>query len=388
MNKPLLTHEVGSLAKPVWRIKALKDQLLTEDDIKYAEKWCDKLELKTEKEELLALLSKKSGFNKEEKDRIVYFSSVLATRLIEHAGVDLVCDGEQYRVEMYEYAIRRMKGFDFYGHVRSFDNKYYRKAACKCCPNIKEFYHVDEYKTIASFAKKPLKVPITGAYTLMDWSFDEHYLKGIEIGSENFLEKRKEARKNFLTDLAKKIIYPNMKALADAGFLYVQIDEPAATTKQDEIVPFIQSIIDSVDNELAKKLFLSIHICFSDYSLLFPQIEKLSGIIKEIHLEYANQDTRELGRTAKQRTSYGILKDLAKNNFIVGLGVNDVHTNFIESPELIRDRILYAVEQVGSPEKIFVSPDCGLRTRTWEIAFQKLANMVEGRNLAAKELGI
>ena len=54
---------------------------------------------------------------------------------------------------------------------------------------------------------------------------------------------------------------------------------------------------------------------------------------------------------------------------ILGLGVLDIHTDFVESPELVRDRILYAVEVFGDPARIHVCPDCGLRTRSWDVAY-------------------
>jgi 5-methyltetrahydropteroyltriglutamate--homocysteine methyltransferase len=69
----------------------------------------------------------------------------------------------------------------------------------------------------------------------------------------------------------------------------------------------------------------------------------------------------------------------------IGLGVIDIHTDFIEPPELVRDRILYAARVLG-PERVEVNPDCGLRTRTWEVSLEKLKNMVEGARLAEKEL--
>jgi 5-methyltetrahydropteroyltriglutamate--homocysteine methyltransferase len=69
----------------------------------------------------------------------------------------------------------------------------------------------------------------------------------------------------------------------------------------------------------------------------------------------------------------------------IGLGVIDIHTNFIEPPELVRDRILYAARVLG-PERLEVNTDCGLRTRTWEVSLEKLRNMVEGARLAEKEL--
>ena len=69
----------------------------------------------------------------------------------------------------------------------------------------------------------------------------------------------------------------------------------------------------------------------------------------------------------------------------IGLGVIDIHTNFIEPPELVRDRILYAARVLG-PERIEVNTDCGLRTRTWEVSLGKLKNMVEGTRLAEEAL--
>lgn len=387
MRVPLLTHEIGSLAKPNWRVKAFKNQELTEEDIQDAKTWCRILEPKEGCDELIRLLSKRRGFTPEEKEKILYFSSLLATRLLEKAGLDLVYDGEQHRIEMYEYPIRRIKGFRFLGHVRSFDNRYYNVASCYAPPLLKEYYHLEEFRRISSFATKPVKIPITGPYTLMDWSFDEYYMKGIEMGSEDFLRKRRAARKNLLMDLAERVVYPNLKALADLGARYLQIDEPAATTKAHEVPLFIEGVIHSI-KDLKDRVFFGIHICFSNYYLLFPHLSRLQGIVDELHFEYSNRDSRKLGRTDKERIGYDILIELAKYDFVVGLGVIDVHTDFIEPPELVRDRILYAVDLVGSPERIYVAPDCGLRTRTWKVAYEKLSNLVEGRNLAMKELRI
>jgi len=110
--------------------------------------------------------------------------------------------------------------------------------------------------------------------------------------------------------------------------------------------------------------------------------------LNEIHLEYANRDSEELGTTPSKRFGYEVLADLRGTSFIVGLGVLHIHTDFIEPPELVRDRILYAVDVIGDPGRIMVSPDCGLRTRTWEVTFAKLRNMVEGVEMAKKVLGI
>ena len=73
------------------------------------------------------------------------------------------------------------------------------------------------------------------------------------------------------------------------------------------------------------------------------------------------------------------------DNKKIGLGVIDVHTDRIEPPEFIRDRILKA-SKIIEPALIYINPDCGLRTRTWKVAFAKLKNMVKGVGLARKAI--
>lgn len=384
--KPLLTHEVGSMAKPSWRVKPFRKLALSDADLAEAREWGARLGIE-ETPQLLELLEKRTGFTAEEKARILYFSSLYGIRLQEKAGLDLVWDGEQQRVEMYEHPVKRMAGFEFRGHVRSFDNKYYRKASCVGKPGLAQDLHTQEYLEMAQIARNQVKVPVTGAYTIVDWSFDENYVKDLTPGSPDIHQRRKKARSAFLTDVSRETIYPTLKSLHQAGAHYLQIDEPAATTKRDEVPEFIQSVKDSV-GDLAGSAFFTIHICFSNYHLLFPRLRELEGVLDEIHLEYANRDSEELGVSPDRRFGYEILHDLRDTSFTVGLGVLHIHTDFIESPELVRDRILYATEVIGDPGRIMVSPDCGLRTRTWEVTYAKLCNMVEGVEMAKKELGI
>ena len=128
------------------------------------------------------------------------------------------------------------------------------------------------------------------------------------------------------------------------------------------------------------------HICFSDYTRLFPHIEQLDNCY-ELQLEFSNRDSLELGTKSEDRPGYDVLPLFRESVWDgkIGLGAIDIHSNFIESPELVRDRILHAAEVLG-PERIEVNTDCGLRTRTWEVSFEKLRNMVEGARLAEREL--
>jgi 5-methyltetrahydropteroyltriglutamate--homocysteine methyltransferase len=70
----------------------------------------------------------------------------------------------------------------------------------------------------------------------------------------------------------------------------------------------------------------------------------------------------------------------------VGLGVLDIHSDFVEPSALVRDRILYAVKTLDDPGRIQINPDCGLRTRSWDVVYEKLVNMVEGTRLAEEVL--
>ena len=129
------------------------------------------------------------------------------------------------------------------------------------------------------------------------------------------------------------------------------------------------------------------HICFSDYSALWPAVLELEDCL-ELQLEFANRDSRELGTTDADRPGYVETLRLFKEHGYpgVGLGVLDIHSDFIEPAELVRDRILYAVDVLDDPSRIQINPDCGLRTRSWDVVYEKLANMVAGTRLAEEAL--
>jgi 5-methyltetrahydropteroyltriglutamate--homocysteine methyltransferase len=373
-----VTREIGSLAKPGWRVKAIAGRPVEEGDAEDARRWGERLGVEGV-EELTELLSKGQDFTDEEKQRIRDYAALYGIRLLERAGLDVVYDGEQRRSEMYDHAVRHAKGFATRGTVRSFDNKYYTKAAVVERPLVEKAYDLEEFEFVRSHTDRTVKVPFTGAYTIVDWSYDEHYARdGALLGSA---AQRAQARRDFGLDVARDVVRPNVAGLVEAGAGWVQIDEPAATTRPDE-VPLVVEAFNATREDVDARA--SMHICFSDYNSLFPNIEALDDCY-ELQLEFANRDSRELG--TKARPGYDVLKKFAESAWDgkIGLGVIDIHTNFIEPPELVRDRILYAARVLG-PDRIEVNTDCGLRTRTWEVSLEKLKNMVEGARLAEKEL--
>jgi len=385
-HKPLLTHEVGSLDKPGWRVKAYAGQPISDADLEDARAWGERLRV-PDYPRLLELL-RHTPLSKEQKADLQQWSSLYALRLLESAGLDVVYDGEQQRTEMYDWAVSHSNGFERRGSVRAFDNKYYTKAAVTGPITLASPFHNTEFAYLRGFAEAELKIPVTGAYTIGDWSFDEHYFT-----RENLLEpaaerrrKRKAARRQFILDIARNVIRPNVQELLTLGAWWVQIDEPGASTEADELDLFVDSFNASVEGLDA---IFSTHLCFSDYNLFFPAIERMSGC-RQYAVGFANYDSRELGTSEAMRPGYQVIKKFRDLSYkpILGLGVLDIHSDFIESPELVRDRVLYAVTVFKDPGRVHVMPDCGLRTRSWSVAYEKLRNMTAGVKLARKELGI
>ncbi len=384
--KPLLTHEVGSLAKPGWRVKAYAGLPLEESDLKEARSWGERLSV-PDYPALLELLQR-STLGRQHRDELQRWSSRYAVRLLESAGLDVVYDGEQQRSEMYDWAVSHADGFERRGSVRAFDNKYYSKAGVTGPVSLRAPFHNAEFSYLRSIAQAELKIPVTGAYTIADWSFDEHYYRGEDL-LRPVIERRsarKRARRQLVLEVARNVIRPNLVALLGLGARWIQVDEPGASTEPDELDLFVESFNASVEGLDA---LFSTHLCFSDYRLFFPALEAMSGC-RQYAVGFANYDSRELGVSDEKRPGYQIIKRFRDLSYrpVLGLGVLDIHTDFIEAPELVRDRVLYAMDLFGDPGRIHVTPDCGLRTRSWDVAYAKLRNMVAGVELARKELGL
>jgi 5-methyltetrahydropteroyltriglutamate--homocysteine methyltransferase len=381
MSVRFLTREIGSLAKPSWRVKAFAGRPLDQSDVEHASAWGTRLSVEGH-DELVELLS--SGrLSEAQLADLDDWAARYAIRLLEHVGLDVVYDGEQKRTEMYDHVAAFAGGFEARGIVRSFDNKYYAKAAVVEPPSVAGPQDVEEFEFVRAHTDRIVKVPLTGAYTIEDWSYDEHY--GHEGGLGASAEHRYDARRRFVHDVAAHVIRPNVEGLVEAGAEWIQIDEPAATTKPDEVPLVVEGFNEATRGVSAKK---SMHICFSDYGALWPAVLELEDCL-ELQLEFANRDSRELGTSAEDRPGYADTLALFKEHGYpdVGLGVLDIHSDFVEPPELVRDRILFAVDVLGDPARIQVNPDCGLRTRSWEVVYEKLANMVQGTRLAEDALG-
>lgn len=375
MTKLFKVYETGSLAKPAWRTKGYAGRKLSKYDLNQAKKWAEKLDINYPTVEKILL-----GDLSDKRRRILELSALYALRMFEKAGLDYVYDGEQWRVEMYEHIIRNLDGFKLRGWVKSFDYRYYKKASAVKKITYKKTFYLEEYESTKRQTVKPLKLPFTGPYTLTDWTYNEHYEKK-NRGIKSLPRRRYEARRELINDIVEALRL-ELKKLVHAGVKWVQIDEPAVTTKEtpEEMELFVEAY-----NRLTEgfNITFSLHNCFSNYYLL---AEYVTGLKKcsNLSLEFAQRDL--INEDGKQ-TGYDPLLIFLDNGYrgAFAPGFIDVHTDYVESSKLVMDRILHVSDLVGK-NKVWASPDCGLRTRTWEIAYQKLCHLAEGASKAREKV--
>ena len=261
----------------------------------------------------------------------------------DEAGIDIVVDGEQYRGDMVAYFAERLKGFKESGLVRSYGNRYYRKPIIAGKIERPKPMTVDWWRFAQGLTRRPVKGMLTGPYTIMDWSFNEYY------------PSRRAA-----TLAIARVVREEARDLDRAGAQYIQIDEPAISTRLDEIDLAIEALGVVTKGLRAKTLT---HICYGNFQALAPKLMKLP--VDQIDLEFANRNFELLDTFKKLRFT----KE-------VGLGLVDVHSHRIESVDEVAANLRKSLK-VFKPHQIYPDPDCGLKTRTPEEAKAKLRVVVE-----------
>lgn len=375
MTRPLFpTQEIGSLARPRWQLLGQRGSALDDRARREFQEWNSRIHfLPGDPAGLESWLG--GDPHAVPTDTVRDWGALFGIRFEEAAGLDRIYDGEARRVEMYEHVARHLGGFELVGHVRSFDQKYYRKAAVTGPVSLPAPLDLDEFQFVRTHATRTPKFPITGPYTLADWSFNQHYL-GLTTGWKH-REAREAAQRELTVAIARDAIRPTIAALLAEGARAIQIDEPAAGTHPREaelVAEGFNAATEGLDGEF------SMHLCFSDYRSLFPALLEAKRC-RQWALEFAN-------REGPGHDPYSELRNFSEygDHREIGLGVVDVHRDPVESPDLVRQRILRAAKALGDPSRIWVNPDCGLRTRTLDIAYAKLQSVVEGARLARAEI--
>ena len=267
-------------------------------------------------------------------------------------GTDLVVDGEQYRGDMVAFFAEELPGLEIGGLVRSYGNRYYRKPIATGAVGRDHPVTVEWWEYAQSLTDKPVKGMLTGPYTICDWSFNEHYA----------------TRRDFVLDLAK-VIRDEALDLEKAGARYIQIDEPAASTRLDELDLVIEAM--SVVTEPLSAHTIT-HICYGDFHKAYPKM--LDIPVDQIDLEFANSE-------------FSLLEEFFDNPFTkyIGLGISDVHSHDVENVDTLVDGIRRSLKHIPA-ERMFVDPDCGLKTRTPDEAKAKLTNIKKAVDVVRAEL--
>lgn len=256
----------------------------------------------------------------------------------DELGVDILVDGEMYRGDMVAYFAEEMTGFEQGGLVRSYGNRYYRKPIATGPVTRPRPVTLEWWSYAQSLTGRPVKGMLTGPYTICDWSFNEYY----------------DSRRDLVMTLARAI-HEEAIDLEAAGCRYIQIDEPAVSTRMDELELAIEAL--GMVTEGLSAVTIT-HICYGDFHTAYPKMLELP--VDMIDLEMAN-------------SSYDLLEVFRKEPFTkaIGLGVVDSHSARIESVEEVAEGIARALEVI-SAERIYVDPDCGLKTRSVGEAKAKL----------------
>jgi 5-methyltetrahydropteroyltriglutamate--homocysteine methyltransferase len=280
--------------------------------------------------------------------------TIRVIRRQEEVGLDIIVDGELYRGDMTTYFAERMPGYKISNPVRSYGNRYYRKPIAVGPIRRKKPLTVEWWKFAQAQTKRPIKGMLTGPYTMMDWSFNEHY----------------PSREAMAMDLAEAIREEAL-ALQEAGAQYIQIDEPAVSVRPEELPLAVRALTRATEGLRAKTIT---HVCYGDFDVIYPALLDLP--VDMIDLEMAN-------------SRYDLLDRFKAHPFTkeIGYGVLDVHSHRIESKDEVKAGILRGLE-VLRPEQMYVDPDCGLKTRTVEEAFAKLEVMVQAVREVREEIGI
>jgi len=256
----------------------------------------------------------------------------------EKLGVDVLVDGEMYRGDMVAYFAERLPGFTQGGLVRSYGNRYYHKPIITGAVEWPGPVTVEWWKYAQSLTKKPVKGMLTGSYTIMDWSFNEHY----------------PARRATALALAE-VIRKEVEALIAAGCKIIQIDEPALSVRPEELPVAIEAM-NATTNGL--DAYFITHACYGAFERIYPGMLDLA--VDNFDLEMSNNDLSLL----EVLRAHPFTKDIS-------FGVVDVHTHAMEPESTVRGRVEKALE-ILPKDQIWIDPDCGLKTRTTEEAIEKL----------------
>jgi 5-methyltetrahydropteroyltriglutamate--homocysteine methyltransferase len=277
----------------------------------------------------------------------------------ERAGVDIVSDGELRRDNDIDYLLARIPGIEIAESAKSYFYDYYEAVVSRPLPCDEEvpLGFAADFSFTKDNTDRPVKFSFTGPFSLSRRIRDEAYKDSAD-----------------LVRALAEILNAEAHRLVAAGATVLQIDEPFLAG-YPECVELAMEAINIVTRDV--QAWWGLHVCYGNryarpsweghYDFLFPSV--LETRIDQLVLEFA-------------RKGYDDLELLRRFQWdrALGLGVIDVKSEQVETPELVADRIRRALDILPA-QRLVINPDCGLRHVPPEIARAKMRAMTAGAAL-------
>ncbi len=287
----------------------------------------------------------------------------------ERAGLDVITDGEMRRRDFIQNFYGYLTGLKRWPPARHFGSAGYdqnpRYEVVDRVTAPAGLGIVAELAPLRGVTTKPIKICVPGPITLSM----PLILRGGYATGEALLE-----------DMVR-VVNAEMKALVAAGADYLQVDEPRFATRPEDAHRLVE-IFNATRAGVAARVGL--HVCFGnfqgrsfdrrDYAPLFPALRVAR--CDQFNLEFANREFAQIELLRQFRSDQKI-----------GVGVVDVKSYFVESPEEVAAALRLALRHAPA-ENVVVTPDCGFNHCPRHVAFRKMQAMVLGAALVRRELGV
>ncbi|GAA95120.1 uncharacterized protein L969DRAFT_77352 [Mixia osmundae IAM 14324] len=307
----------------------------------------------------------KKEISSEEYDKFIAKEIEHVVRFQEKVGLDILVHGEPERNDMVQYFGERLKGFVFTENawVQSFGSRYVRPPIVVSDISRPAPMTVQWSSYAQSLTKAPVKGMLTGPVTCLAWSYPR-----ADVSKEVQCKQLGLALRDEVVDLEK------------AGIFAIQVDEPAIR----ELMPLRRSDWDAYLTWAVDSFRLATagvkdstqthsHFCYSDFNDIFQHIQKLDADV--ISIEASKSDLKLLN-----------IFETFQYQQEIGPGVFDIHSPRVPSQKEIQERIAAMLKTI-EVKKLFINPDCGLKTRQWQEVEQQLANLVGAAKWAREEYG-
>ncbi len=278
----------------------------------------------------------------------------------EQLGLDVLVHGEAERNDMVEYFGEQLDGFTFsqFGWVQSYGSRCVKPPIIYGDVSRPKPMTVDWITYAQSLTNKPLKGMLTGPVTILNWSFVRDDQPRAETCRQIALAIREEVTE-----------------LEQAGIGIIQIDEaalreglPLRRAEWSEYLNWTVNAFRLCANGVDDGTQIHTHMCYSQFNDIIESIALLDADV--ISIETSRSDMQLLD--AFNHFSY-------PNE--IGPGVYDIHSPNTPEVESMVDLLQQAAKRLPE-DKLWVNPDCGLKTRRWEEVLPALRNMVD----AARQL--